>query len=425
MASSVEKLKNVISIDSVLNKIQDLDILLERILLEARSVLRADAGSIYITEGDEIAVQYSQNDTKAKDLKPGQKLIYNIFRVPVGPGTTSGYAAATGQPVNVPNVYEIPDDAPYGFDPSYDAMSQYKTTSTLSIPLMTNMGDMLGVLQVINKKDSRGRSIAFSKDDELIAMHFATNATVALQRAQMTRAILLRMTKMAELRDPKETGQHVNRVAGYALEVYERWAMKVGIPPKQIERTRDNLRMAAMLHDVGKVAISDVILKKPGRFTPHEREIMETHAWQGSRLFVNKQSDFDELAQIVVLNHHERWDGKGYPGHIDPISGEAVKKDSKGQPKGKKGKEIPIMGRIVALADVYDALRSTRVYKQAWTEEETLQEMRSLAGTQFDPDLVDIFFEVLPSIKTISTRFSEQAAGEDASDEPKDTEREE
>lgn len=83
------------------------------------------------------------------------------------------------------------------------------------------------------------------------------------------------------------------------------------------------------------------------------------------------------------------------------------------------------MGRIVALADVYDALRSTRVYKQAWTEEETLQEMRSLAGTQFDPDLVDIFFEVLPSIKTISTRFSEQAAGEDASDEPKDTEREE
>ena len=84
------------------------------------------------------------------------------------------------------------------------------------------------------------------------------------------------------------------------------------------------------------------------------------------------------------------------------------------------------MGRIVALADVYDALRSTRVYKQAWTEEETLQEMRSLAGTQFDPELVDIFFEVLPSIKTISARFSEQANGEDTtdSDQPKENERE-
>ncbi len=264
MASRIDKLRNVIGVDSVLNKIQDLDILLERILLEARRVLRADAGSIYITQGDKLAVTYSQNDTKTADLKPGEKLIYNFFTVPIGPGTTSGYAALTGEPVNVKNVYDIPDDAPYSFDPSYDAMSGYRTASTLSVPLVTNMGDMRGVLQVINKKDTIGRSIPFSKDDELIAMHFATNATVALQRAQMTRAILLRMTKMAELRDPKETGTHVNRVAGYSLEIYERWAMGVGIPPKQIERTRDLLRMAAMLHDVGKVAISDVILKKPG-----------------------------------------------------------------------------------------------------------------------------------------------------------------
>lgn len=420
MASRIDKLRNVIGVDSVLNKIQDQDILLERILLEARRVLRADAGSIYKTQGDKLAVTYSQNDTKTADLKPGEKLIYNFFTVPIGPGTTSGYAGLTGEPVNVKNVYDIPDEAPYSFDPSYDAMSGYRTASTLSVPLMTNMGDMLGVLQVINKKDTLGRSIPFSKDDELIAMHFATNATVALQRAQMTRALLLRMTKMAQASDPKETGPHVNRVAGYALEIYERWASRAGIPPKQIERTRDTLRMAAMLHDVGKVAISDIILKKPGRFTPEEREIMKSHAWKGALFFIDKQSDFDELAQSVALNHHEKWDGTGYPGHIDIETGEPTKTDEDGRPLGKKGKEIPIMGRIVSLADVYDALRSSRVYKEAWTEDDALREMRAMAGTNFDPDLVDIFFDVLPSIQTISARYaeSEGSSGKDDPDLP-------
>ena len=420
MASRIDKLRNVIGVDSVLNKIQDLDILLERVLLEARRVLSANAGSIYRKQGDKLAVSYSQNDTKAADLKPGEKLIYNFFTVPIGPGTTSGYAALTGELVNVRNVYDIPEDAPYGFDPSYDAMSGYRTASTLSIPLMTNMDEMLGVLQVINKKDTLGRSIPFSKDDELIAIHFATNATVALQRAEMTRTLVERMTKMAESSDPKETGPHVNRVAGYALEIYERWASRAGIPPKKIERTRDILRMAAMLHDVGKVAISDVILKKPGRFTPEEREIMKTHAWKGARYFADRQSDFDELAEIVALNHHENWDGTGYPGHIDVQTGKPTKTDSDGQAIGKKGKEIPIMGRIVSLADVYDALRSRRVYKEKWTEDDTLREIRKLAGSKFDPELVDIFFEVLPSIQTVSARYAEMEAEENGDNDDPD-----
>jgi HD-GYP domain-containing protein (c-di-GMP phosphodiesterase class II) len=118
----------------------------------------------------------------------------------------------------------------------------------------------------------------------------------------------------------------------------------------------------------------------------------------------------------VVLNHHENWDGTGYPGHIDVATGEPLKKNSKGKPIGKKGKEIPVMGRIVALADVYDALRSNRVYKNAWNEEDTLKEMRALAGTKFDPELVDVFFEVLPSIKIIAARFAESEENGDNED---------
>ena len=407
MATKLEKLKNVIGVDSILNKIQDLDILLETILSEARNVLNADAGSIYIKEGDELAVTYAQNDTKAAELKPGEKLVYSVFRIPIGTSTMSGYAALTGEIVSVRNVYDLPEGAPYSYSDHYDKVSGYHTVSTLCIPLKTNMGDILGVLQLINKKDSRGRSIAFSKDDELVAGHFATNATMALQRATMTRAILLRMTKMSELRDPKETGMHVNRVAGYALEVYERWADRTGVPRHEIERTRDTLRMAAMLHDVGKVAISDTILKKPGRLTPEERVVMESHAWHGARLFTDRQSEFDEIAQQVALNHHEYWDGTGYPGHIDLLTGEPTRKGTDGKARGKKGKEIHIFGRIVAIADVFDALSSNRVYKKAWKKEDAIREIRNSAGKQFDPELVEDFIGSLPSIQIVADKFAE------------------
>ena len=317
MKSNTKKLREIIGLDSELNKIQDVDILLERILSEARRVVNADAGSIYLKRDDKLFVAYAQNDTKQAELPPGRKLIYNIFTVPIDRTSISGYVAATGEPLNIPDVYEIPDDAPYSFRPYYDRIAQYRSQSTLTIPLRTNVDEILGVIQIWNKKTSKGDIVEFDNDDELMILHFATNATFALQRAQITRAILLRMIKMAELRDPKETGPHVNRVAGYAIEIYEHYASLKGTSQEEIEKVRDNLRMAAMLHDVGKVAISDVILKKPGRLTEDEYTIMKTHTWQGARLFMDKQSEFDSVAQIVAFSHHENWDGSGYPGHVD------------------------------------------------------------------------------------------------------------
>ncbi|TVR71768.1 MAG: HD domain-containing protein [Spirochaetaceae bacterium] len=406
MAQDAEKLRNIISLDSELNKVQDEDILLERILLEARRVVGADAGSIYAVRDDHLVINYAQNDTKQKELPPGQKLIYKVFNVPINKKTISGYAAATGEPLNIADVYNIPESAPYGFDPSYDIISAYRSHSMLAVPLKTNTGEILGVIQMINKMGEDGSFEPFDRDDELLVMHFATNATVALQRAHMTRAILLRMIRMAELRDPKETGPHVNRVAGYSVEIYDAWASRAGIPRKEIERTRDNLRMAAMLHDVGKVAISDTILKKPGRFTPEEHDIMKNHAIHGARLFMDRQSEFDELAQVVALNHHENWDGTGYPGHVDLSTGEPIDALPDGKARGKRGEEIPILGRIVSIADVYDALRSKRVYKDAWDEKEALFELRRLQGSKFDPELVDIFFDVLPAIERVSETYS-------------------
>ncbi len=399
-------LQHIISLDSELNKIQDLDVLLERTLTFARRMIGADAGSLYLKKDSGLQINYSQNDTLQASLKPGQKLIYSIFTIKINKHTMSGYAAATKEMLNIEDVYNLPEDAPYSYDKTYDEAAGYRTKSTLSIPLVSNQGELLGVLQLINKKQE-DQVVSFTTEDDAVARHFANNVVVALERARMTRAILLRMIQMAELRDPKETGPHVNRVAGFSVEIYERWAIKHNLPEEKIAKDIDNLRMAAMLHDVGKVAISDLILKKNGGFTPEEREVMKTHTISGAKLFLADKSDFDKMAMAVALNHHENWDGSGYPGHVDLLTGKALRKDKKGNSLGKAGLEIPLYGRIVSIADVYDALRSARVYKQAWTEDNVLAEIRKLSGTKFDPELVDAFFEVYPTLQTIADRYKE------------------
>ncbi len=411
MLTETEKLSGLTNLGIELSQVHDVDILMERILTEARRFVNADAGSIYIRENRLLNFSYTQNDTLQSRLKPGEKLIYSTFKIPINTESIAGYVAETGRSLNLPDVYQIDATQPYRFSSHFDEVSQYTTCSVLTLPLRTAKDDILGVLQVINAQETSGRIIPFSEDDERMMLHFASIAAVALERAQMTRAILLRMIRMAEMRDPKETGAHVNRVAGYSVEIYEHWARRHEVSPKEIEGNRDILRMAAMLHDVGKVAISDMILKKPDRFNDEEYRIMKQHTVLGAQLFSNRQSDFDDAAAEVALNHHERWDGKGYPGYVDvasgiPLPGCAL---SDGAAKGKCGAEIPIFGRIVALADVFDALSSFRAYKEAWTEEKVLDAIRKDSGSHFDPELVDILFNNLGMIRSIQKRYANDA----------------
>jgi response regulator RpfG family c-di-GMP phosphodiesterase len=296
---------------------------------------------------------------------------------------------------------------PYRFDQRFDETAGYKTHSVLAVPLKTVRDEVIGVLQIINAQDEQGNIIPFSEEDERMMVHFASMATMALERAQMTRTLILRMIRMAELRDPKETGAHVNRVGAYSVEIYERWAKEKNISPKEIQIKRDVLRMAAMLHDVGKVAISDQILKKPARLTEEEFEIMKQHTFFGARLFIDKKSDFDEAAAQVAMSHHEWWNGNGYPGHVDlaatgpglSFSVEEIK------PRGKMGDEIPLFGRIVAIADVYDALASKRAYKEAWDEADILETMEKGAGQQFDPELIQVFLSSIDVMRSIQQRY--------------------
>ncbi|MBW1935897.1 MAG: HD domain-containing protein [Deltaproteobacteria bacterium] len=407
MLSEKEKIELITRISLELNETKDIDHLLERLLTSVRKVFNADAGSIYLRDGDKLKFSYTQNDTLQKRLKSGRKLIYSTYSIPINNDSIAGFVAKNLKAVNIPDVYEMGSRVPYRFDSHFDKLSKYRTRSTLTVPLTNQRKDLLGVMQLINAKDDAGNIIAFPSADEPLIMHFASSAALAVDRAQITRNIILRMISMAELRDPTETGPHVNRVAAYSVEIFEEWAQRKGMSPEEVEREKDLLRMAAMLHDVGKVAISDMILRKADRLSPEEFQIIQTHTYLGARLFKDMKSDFDEVAAMVALNHHEKWDGTGYPGHIDPFSGKPLPGHSgpDGKPLPKKGEEIPLFGRIVAVADVYDALCSRRSYKVPWDEDRTLEEMHQLSGKHFDPELIEAFFSCHDVLKAIAERY--------------------
>jgi HD-GYP domain-containing protein (c-di-GMP phosphodiesterase class II) len=407
MLSEREKIDLITRISLDINKVKDLDLLLESILTNSRTFFNADAGSIYLKDGDELRFSYTQNVTLEKRLAPRKKLIYTTFTIPINSSSIAGYVAKNCESVNIPDVYQMSTTVPYTWDSEFDRVSHYTTKSMLTVPMTTHRGEVLGVMQLINAQDDTGAIIPFSSADESLIMHFATSAALALERAQMTRNIILRMISMAELRDPKETGAHVNRVGAYSVEIYEAWARERGSPPEEVQQQRDILRMAAMLHDVGKVAISDLILKKPDRLSAEEFETMKGHTYIGARLFSDIQSDFEEAAAEVALNHHERWDGTGYPGYLDPLTGRPLSSHQApdGRPLPKKEHEIPLFGRIVAIADVYDALRSRRSYKEPWNEDQVLSEMHNLSGSHFDPELIASFFSCLDVLKSIAKRY--------------------
>jgi CHASE2 domain-containing sensor protein len=181
--------------------------------------------------------------------------------------------------------------------------------------------------------------------------------------------VVRRLAQAAESRDG-DTGEHIERMS----LLCERLARSIGWSIADAER----LRHASALHDVGKIGIPDRVLLKPGKLDREERAIMERHATIGAAMLADSRSEMLQLAEVVARTHHERWDGSGYP-------------------TGLSGEEIPLVGRICSVCDVYDALVSPRPYKDAWPQAEALAEIASQRGRQFDPELVDAFLELWPA----------------------------
>lgn len=192
--------------------------------------------------------------------------------------------------------------------------------------------------------------------------------------------VVFTMGSIGESRS-KETGNHVKRVAEYSKLL----AIYYGLDKKEAEM----LKQASPMHDIGKVAIPDAILNKPGRFDETEREIMNTHAKLGYEMLKHSNRPLLKMAAIVANEHHEKWDGSGYP-------------------NGLKAENIHIYGRITALADVFDALGSDRVYKKAWDDEKIFNLFKEERAKHFDPKLVDIFFEHLDEFLKIRETFRDE-----------------
>jgi HD-GYP domain-containing protein (c-di-GMP phosphodiesterase class II) len=386
--------------NETLANIKDLDSLLENVLTEARHFLNADAGTIYQAARGFLYFSYVQNDTLFRGETKDKYIPSDAF-IPVDKTSLAGYVAKTGETILIDDVYHIQNDLSITFNPAFDQKTNYRTTSILGVPLKTRDDEIVGVLQLINAKNDSGEVVAFSMQDKLFISQFALNAADAIERARLSREMVLRMVELAELRDPYETSQHAKRVGAYAVELYEKWATRRSVSIREIKKVRDALRTAAMLHDVGKVAISDTILKKPGQLSYDEKMAMRKHTIHGARLFTRLTSFWDNVSWLVALNHHENWDGSGYPGKIDDIHAEPIYMG-----RGKQGTEIPLYARVVSICDVYDALISQRAYKKGWRQEHALRYIRYQAGKKFDPELVGIFLKMGELLNAIVKKYS-------------------
>lgn len=409
MSEKENKLQKIIELELQLDEIKDVDVLLERILTESRNIVNADAGSIYVKEGERLKIKYAQNDTQLNDLPPGEKLPYLFFSFPINKTSIAGYVASTKETLVIEDAYNIPAEKPYKFNRQTDLTTNYRTKSIYTFPLVMNNGVLLGVLQIINKLDDSGCVVKFTKEDGTYLQHFALSAVRALQHAYNTRENHRKMLKMSEFRDPKETYLHTERVSSISLEIYDRWAFDKNIPENIRHTYRDNLKIAAKFHDIGKVGISDLILKKPGRFDDYERRIIKGHTCIGAQLFDPAETEVDIMCRDVALCHHERFDGgeAGYPGkkYVDGGFADFQIGFPVEDSTPLEGEEIPLSARIVAVADVFDALSHKRCYKEAWSLDDAFAEIQNCSGTQFDPEIVLAFMKVRERVEQILINY--------------------
>jgi putative two-component system response regulator len=220
-------------------------------------------------------------------------------------------------------------------------------------------------------------------NDQLSDYRASLEKTVSLRTVQLKEAsleIIWRLTAASEYRD-NETGAHIKRMSQYSAAI----AQKMGLAKKAIEA----ILYAAPMHDIGKIGIPDKILLKPDKLDSQEWEIMKMHTTIGAHILKGSKIGFVRMGAMIAMTHHEKWDGSGYP-------------------KGLQGRQIPLAGRIVALADVFDALMSKRPYKEAFAIEKSNRIIEKGRGNHFDPDVVDAFFSVQDQILRIKDKYQDE-----------------
>jgi len=382
---SHEIFRKIINFSTNIPDISKLNKLLQYFLDQVCNIVVCDAGTIYISKDDNLHFKITKNVTLENKL--GYNEFHNkieSFLIPINNNSMAGFCANSGENIIINDINLIDKEYPFHFNSSFDKKFNYKTEKVIAVPLKNRNKKVIGVLQLLNPKNDSGKIINFENELLEILHTVSTIISINLENSLLHSKLmdsylesLYKLGSAAEIKDT-ETSNHIVRVGEYSALL----AKKLGMDEEDVEY----IRLTAPMHDIGKIGVSDTILRKPGRFTPDERMVMETHSAMGGDLFKKGDNKIDYFCQIIALCHHEKWDGTGYPLNL-------------------KGKGIPILGRIVAIADVFDALMNKRVYKPAWTLEDTVKLIKEESGSQFDPDIVDIFLNSIDEFKEIFEQY--------------------
>jgi HD-GYP domain-containing protein (c-di-GMP phosphodiesterase class II) len=374
------------------------DDLLDRVLFKSRRLTGAEAGSIFIVRRDgrrrtleSMSIQNDRIDMATER-----------FTIPIDSKSIAGHVARSGETVRLADVHRLPKGAKFRFNPSVERDYDFEMRSMLCFPLKNHAGEVIGVVQLINRLDAAGkRYIPFTAAQGALIQpinHFVGGAIertdmieriseqnvrleersriLARQRRQIAalkdqteeafQLSIRLLARAAELHD-EDTGNHIVRVNEYSYLL----ATRLGLPKAYC----DEIRYSAQLHDIGKMSVDQAVLKKRGALDPDERAEMNRHPEYGYKILI--QSDRLKMAADIARCHHEKWDGSGYP-------------------LGLRGEAIPLSARIVQLADVYDALRSPRPYKIGFSHADARRiilegDSRIDPETHFDPALLRLF----------------------------------
>lgn len=350
ISEKVERLAMLMDASVHVTSTLDLEEVLDLIMSQAKEVLDAEASSIFLVDEDKNELYFiSATGTRGEKAKR--------VRVPWGKGIV-GWVAETGETLLVPDV--LKDKR---FYKRVDEETDFVTRSILAVPLVVR-GRVVGVAEALNKKGDG----AFVRDDVELFEAFARHAAVAVENAklyaqleELFRSSIRAVVFAVEAKD-RYTRGHTERVTHYSIIT----ARELGLSTDELKK----VEIASLLHDVGKIGIPDTILRKPGKLTDEEFEIVKAHPVRGSEIM----APIGAMKEIIpgIRDHHERYDGLGYPDKL-------------------KGKEISLLGRIISVADVFDALTTDRPYRGAVSVDETLEYLQSNAGYQFDPDVVEAF----------------------------------
>jgi len=366
IASPDALLKTIFSYIGRIAEERDIDKLLILLADMGRDLISADRCTVWLL------------NRKTEEL--WSRVAHGVDRItiPVTAGI-AGCVAMTGEPLIINDPYS--DDR---FDKDIDLKTGYRTRNILALPINDGEGILIGVFQAINKIPEPEK---FSEQDQEHLLLAASYTGKILEAAMLQeeikatqREIIFTLAETGEMRS-KETGYHVKRVAEFSRVFAEKFGMR--------EEEAELIKLAAPMHDIGKIAIPDSILLKPGKLDPKEWETMKTHTTLGYEMLKHSERRLLKSAAIIANEHHEKWDGSGYP-------------------KGLKGEKIHIYGRITALSDVFDALGNARVYKPAWEMDRIISLFKAENGHQFDPDLVKVFLDNIDEFIKIKETYKDE-----------------